>query len=59
MTAGQPVALLLETPEGDTVGVRFATRDKAREFEDRHGLTAVGCVDLVSQGEAVLRGVLR
>jgi hypothetical protein len=39
--------------------VRFASRDLARDFEDRHGLTSRGCVDLVTQTEAALQGCLR
>ena len=57
-TASRPVALLLETPQGDTVGVKFSNRDAARDFEDHHGLSAVGCVDLITQTEAALRGLL-
>lgn len=53
-----PVALLLTDRDGAYVGVKFANRDVARAFEDHHGLTSEGCIDLVTQGQAVLRGVL-
>lgn len=54
-----PHVLLIETREGATVAVRFASIDLARDFEDQMGLNAIGCVPLLTQTAAILQGVAR
>jgi hypothetical protein len=47
--------LLVETAEGDTVGVRFPDMDAARDWEDKHpfDVQGVGCVRLVTRTQAL------
>lgn len=55
MTTTRPAVLLVESAQGDTIGIRFPSRNTARDWEDRHPLVSVvGCVDLVTQRDAIL-----
>ena len=47
--------LLVETSEGDVVGVLFSSAEEARAWEDQHetDLLVQGCVPLVSRREAL------
>jgi hypothetical protein len=50
-----PAVLMVDTPEGNTIAIRFPSRDAARSWEDRHPTVVVsGCLDLVTQCGAVL-----
>lgn len=54
-----PHVLLAETTTGSYVAIRFASLELARDFEDKMGLSVIGCVPLMTQTGAILEGLNR
>lgn len=45
--------LLIEDNEGGVIGVAFPSADAARDWEDTHEVSAVGCVPLMTPAAAL------